>query len=138
MPEPRFPWDELLRGGNGGKRKPPDGDNVSPIGGGARRWWKNVSSRTKWILAIVIAVIVVVVLSASWLSKFFTDYLWFKEVNYTSVFWKEIVTKIWVFFLFGVVFFVLLYGNIWIARRLTPEYEVNAEEGTSVEEALAG
>ncbi len=138
MPEPRFPWDELMRGSNGGKRKPPEGGTVSPIGGGARRWWKGVSSRTKWILGIIILVIVVIVLSASWLSKFFTDYLWFKEVNYTSVFWKEIVTKVWVFFLFGIVFFVLLYGNIWIARRLTPEYEINEEEGSPVEEALAG
>ncbi|OFW57316.1 MAG: hypothetical protein A2W01_01625 [Candidatus Solincola sediminis] len=87
------------------------------------------------MVGIIIIVLIVLILSASWLSTFYTDYLWFKEVGYTSVFWKVIWTKIWLFFVFGALFFGLLFGNLWLARKFTPGYEATGSE-SPVEESL--
>ncbi len=48
----------------------------------------------------------------------YTDFLWFKEVGYTNVFTTTIAAKLTMFGLFGAVFFGLLYGNVFYARRL--------------------
>ena len=140
MPEDKFPWDSLFRGGGGGREEFPSlfrrREGKEP-GEGMWEKWKRICPRTKWIVGIVIVVLVVVILSASWLSTFYTDYLWYKEVGYTSVFWKRIVTQIWLFFAFGLLFFAILYGNVWLARRFTPRYEKPAGELSQVEESMA-
>ena len=51
----------------------------------------------------------------------YTDWLWFREVGYTSVFTTTIRAKTLLFFLFGGAFFALLYGNLVIARRQSGE-----------------
>lgn len=53
---------------------------------------------------------------------FYTNLLWFHEVGFTAVFWKELATKWAVGPIFGVAFFLLLYVNIWLARRFAPMY----------------
>lgn len=140
MPDQKFPWDSLFRGGGG------DGGELPSIfrrkegkasGEGFKERWEKIKPRTKWIVGIVIIVLIVIFLSASWLATFYTDLLWYDEVGYTSIFWKRIVTQIWLFFAFGLVFFVILYGNIWLARRFTPRYEKPAGELSPVEESLA-
>ena len=140
MPEERFPWDSIFRG-SGGRE---DGEPISIFRGrqaggpgkGLKERWGNIGNRTKWIVGIVIIVLIVIILSASWLATFYTDLLWYEEVGYTSVFWKRIVTQIWLFFAFGLLFFVILYANIWLARRFTPRYEKPAGELSPVEESI--
>ena len=140
MPEEKFPWDSLFRGGSG------DGGGFSDLFHGKqgkgpssdfKKRWDKIKPRTKLIVGIIVLVLVVLILSASWLSTFYTDLLWYDEVGYTSVFWKRIVTQIWLFFAFGLLFFVFFYGNIWLARRLTPRYEKPSGPLSQVEEALA-
>ncbi len=87
-------------------------------------------------MGIVLLVLLVLVLSASWLSTFYTDYLWYGEVGYTSVFWKRIATQVWLFFAFAVLFFALFYGNIYLARRLTPRYQRPPAALSPVEESV--
>ncbi len=141
VPEEKFPWDSLFRGGGGA------GDELPSLfrrrkgkkkqGGGPDGRWSRIKPRTKWIVGIVVVVLVVLILSASWLSTFYTDYLWYDEVGYTSVFWKRIVTQIWLFFAFGLLFFVLFYGNIWLAKRFTPRYEKPPQGVSTMEETVA-
>src|SRR5579884_931465 len=50
----------------------------------------------------------------------YTDWLWFGEVGYRNVFTTTLLAKTAMFFLFGLLFFVLFYLNVWIARRLAP------------------
>ncbi len=135
MPEEKFPWESLFKGGGG---EPPllFRRRGAKEGGGFGERWKKVSTRTKWIAGVVLVVLLVLILSASWLSTFYTDYLWYKEVGYTSVFWKRITTQIWLFFAFGIIFFVIFYGNIYLARRLTPRYERPPGELSPIEESL--
>ncbi|MBN2026347.1 MAG: UPF0182 family protein [Actinobacteria bacterium] len=139
MPEDKFPWDSLFRGGGG------DGGELPSIfrrkegkkpGEGFKERWDKIKPRTKWIVGIIIVVLVIILLSASWLSTFYTDLLWYDEVGYTSVFWKRIVTQIWLFFAFGLLFFVILYANIWMARRFTPRYEKPQGDLSPVEESV--
>jgi uncharacterized membrane protein (UPF0182 family) len=54
-------------------------------------------------------------------TPLYTDWLWFREVGYTSVFTTTIVAKTTLFFLFGALFFVIFYTNVRVARRLAPE-----------------
>lgn len=136
MENGRFPWESLFRRpGKGdlpfGRRR--DGKDE---GGGFREGWERISPRTKWVVGVIVLVLLVLVLSASWLSTFYTDYLWYKEAGYTSVFWKRIVTQIWLFFVFAALFFALFYGNIYLARRLTPRYERPPSELSPVEESV--
>ncbi len=139
MPEEKFPWESLFRGGSGdgggfpgffrGKEK----KGTSPT---LKERWDNIKPRTKWIVGIAILLLVALFFSASWLSTFYTDLLWYDEVGYTSVFWKRIVTQIWLFFAFGLLFFVIFYGNIRLARYLVPRYEKPEANLTPLEETL--
>ncbi|MHB8780583.1 MAG: UPF0182 family membrane protein [Candidatus Geothermincolia bacterium] len=136
MGQPRFPWDDLLRGGDrgdGGDRGPSPQGPVTGFG----RWWQGLSNRTKRIGLTIIIALVIIIASASWLSFFYTDYLWFNEVGFTSVFWKEITTRILTFLVFGAAFFALLYGNLLLAKKLTPGYELVPEQANPMEDALA-
>lgn len=63
---------------------------------------QGIKSR-KWIVVIVSALAVAGVLFAL-LSRFYIDYLWFKETGFTQIFLKEIVTKLQL----GVPMFVVL------------------------------
>lgn len=51
----------------------------------------------------------------------YIDALWFKEVGYSSVFTTQVLTKTKLFFGFGGLFFVVLYGNISLARRMASD-----------------
>ena len=52
----------------------------------------------------------------------FTDWLWFREVGYTTVFSTTVIAKTMLFFLAGGLCFAILYGNAAYARRLAPDY----------------
>ncbi|MGQ9475459.1 MAG: UPF0182 family membrane protein [Actinomycetota bacterium] len=136
MENERFPWESLFR--RPGRENLPFGRRREgkDEGGGLRERWEKISPRTKWVVGVIVLVLLVLVLSASWLSTFYTDYLWYKEVGYTSVFWKRVVTQVWLFFVFAALFFALFYGNIYLAKRLTPRYERPPSELSPVEESV--
>ncbi len=131
MAERKSPLDQLF-----------GGDLFKAFGGrgrGSREKSEAAEKRRKRvliILGIVVGVLVALFVIAYLLSTFYTDYLWFKEVGQVGVFWKVITTRIWVFFLFGAVFFAVFYANLYIARRLVPRYEPTAEP-SPVEKSLA-
>ncbi|MGH2682523.1 MAG: UPF0182 family protein [Actinomycetota bacterium] len=89
---------------------------------GGRRWlW--------WAAAI--AVVAAVTLSI--LSGFYIDILWFRELGRSSVFWTVFWTRLALAAAFGFVFFVLLYANLLVARRIRPRYRVYSPEEEYVE-----
>jgi uncharacterized membrane protein (UPF0182 family) len=69
--------------------------------------------------------------TASEIVGFYTDWLWFHEVQFTSVFVTVLQTQV----LLGVVtvaaFFLILYGNVILARRLAPRDVLVAVEDTA-------
>jgi len=84
------------------------------------------------ILAIVIAVVVVLLIAGSRLMGYYVDWLWFGEVGFRSVFWTRILWQVGVGVAAFVVFFVVIFLNVELARRLAPTYRVT-ESGDLLE-----
>jgi hypothetical protein len=78
-------------------------------------------------------VVVVGAVTLSILSGFYIDILWFRELRLSSVFWTVFWTRLGLAIAFGFVFFLLLYANLLIARRLRPRYRVYSTEEEYVE-----
>ena len=74
------------------------------------------------LIIIVVVVLAALLLAFTALSGFFVDILWFREVRLSDVFWTVLRTKVLLGLALGLTFFVLLYSNLWIVRRITPRY----------------
>ena len=58
-------------------------------------------SRRGRMTLLVLAAVIVLFIAVGWLVDIWTDYLWFSEVNYTSVFTTVLWTRIGLFLVFG-------------------------------------
>jgi len=85
-----------------------------------------------WGLGAVFVAMVVV----PWLASFFTDWLWFKEIGFRTVFTTSLIWRVGLFFL-GVAFaFAYFYGNVRLARGAGtgfPVLYVNRGDGVNVD-----
>jgi uncharacterized membrane protein (UPF0182 family) len=85
-----------------------------------------------WILgALAIALIVI-----PWLATFATDWLWFGEIGFRSVFTTSLIWRIGLFFVGGAFTFAYFYGNVRIARGTGtgfPVLYVNRGDGVTVD-----
>ena len=59
---------------------------------------------------------------------FYTDWLWFREVQFTSVFLTVLRTQVLLGVVTSVAFFLILYGNVALARRLAPRENLVAAD----------
>ena len=73
---------------------------------------------------ILIAVLAVLVVLFTVASQFFIDLLWYREVDLSSVFWTTLRSKVLLGLAFGLVFFLLLYVNLLIVRRMKPQTRI--------------
>ena len=72
-------------------------------------------------LAVVVALLVGL-LSLRGVASFYTDYLWFDALNRASV-WRQVLgAKIILTLIFGAVFFVLMWVNLFISDRSAPTH----------------
>jgi uncharacterized membrane protein (UPF0182 family) len=83
---------------------------------------RSSQSRGRVALAVGTAVLLVLVTSLRGISRFYTDFLWFDELGFTSVWRGMLVSKLVLTIGFTVFFFVLLLGNLVIADRLAPTF----------------
>lgn len=72
------------------------------------------------VLAVVVLAILLLT-SLRGLASFWTDYLWFDEVGFTSVFRGVLLTKVALALVFIIIFFVLLFVSLTVADRVTPD-----------------
>jgi uncharacterized protein len=79
--------------------------------------------RRRWLSYLIGALLLAVVLFTL-LAGFVVEVLWYGEIHQQSVFWHTLWTKVMLGVFFGLLFFVLLYVNLVIARRLRPEVTV--------------
>jgi len=89
-------------------------------------------SRLPLILTIVGAILIFVVLPfVQWVVRVWTDYLWYMDLGQQSVFVTRIVSQLVIGVAFAAVAFVVLYGNMRIARRMAPKaVPIGMPEGT--------
>ena len=52
------------------------------------------------------------------LATLYTDSQWFNELGQSAVFSKTLGARLQLFFGFGLLFFLIVYFNLWLARRL--------------------
>jgi uncharacterized protein len=78
---------------------------------------------------LILTIAVLLLLStAGQIVGFYTDWLWFGEVRFTSVFLTVLRTQILLGLVTGVAFFVILYGNVALAWRLAPRGALMVED----------
>ena len=85
------------------------------------------------LLVVVVAAIAAVLIVFTALSGFFIDVLWFREVGFSQVYWSILRTKAVLGLSFGILFFAVLYANLWIVRRITPRYRALTPEQEIIE-----
>jgi len=79
-------------------------------------------------LAAVVAILFFLLTSLRGIAGFFTDYLWFEEVELTAV-WRGVLgAKVALSALFVLTFFLLLWVNLVIADRLAPKFRPTGPE----------
>jgi uncharacterized membrane protein (UPF0182 family) len=84
------------------------------------RRFPRATRRTRIIVLIGIVVVIVGITSLSGLARFWTDYLWFQSVGFTSVFRGVLLTKLILAIVFIAIFFGLMFVNLVIADRVAP------------------
>jgi uncharacterized membrane protein (UPF0182 family) len=77
-------------------------------------------SRRARALLITLGVLAVLTMLFVMFAGFWTDWLWYSSVDFTSVFTKTLLTKIGLFAVFGVLMGAAVGLNIWLAHRMRP------------------
>ncbi|HUO49705.1 MAG TPA: UPF0182 family protein, partial [Acidimicrobiales bacterium] len=73
--------------------------------------------RGRILLIAGLVVLVVIFLFLRQIATFYTDYLWFGSVHFTSVWRHLLAVKIGLFVVFALIFFVLLWVNLAVVDR---------------------
>lgn len=90
-------------------------------------------ARPRIVVPILVAIAVLVVAGAVF-TRLYTDLLFYRSVGFTSVFSRVLWTRVFLFFLFGVVMAVAKGANIVIAYRVLPPFRpLSAEQQNLVE-----
>ena len=74
----------------------------------------------KYFWPIVVIVAALLLLFGGALVGLWTDWLWFKDLGFATVFSTIIWTRVKIGLLFGVLFFAIIYSNLWYARKIAP------------------
>lgn len=69
--------------------------------------------------------------TAGQIVGFYTDWLWFHEVQFTSVFVTVLQTQVLLGVVTGAAFFLILYGNMTLARQLASRGVLVAVDDTA-------
>ena len=75
--------------------------------------------RRRWPL-VAVGILVVGFLVLTFLSNFYVDVLWYREVGLSEVFWTRIWAQAGLTAAFFITFFALLIVNLFVTRRLAP------------------
>ena len=113
--EPRPIFDVPRGRGGPPRRRGPGGPND----GGDRGGRAGRAGRRFGLIAIIVVVLAVITLFGVGIDVW-TDALWFKSVGFDSVFWTRLTASLGLFAGAGILAAVVLLGNLWLARRLSP------------------
>lgn len=93
-----------------------------------RRQRKAGSHRGRIIIIVVAVLLAIIFLSARFVARFYTDYLWFDSLKLSGVFTAVLRAKLALAAIFTSVFFVLLFVNLYIADKLAPAFRTPGPE----------
>ncbi len=79
---------------------------------------------------ILVTAIMALLSTGGQILALYTNWLWFREVQFTSVFVTVLRTQVLLGVVTGAAFFLILYGNVTLARRLAPREALVAADDT--------
>ncbi len=82
---------------------------------------------------MTLGVLAVLGMAFTMFAGFWTDWLWYRSVHYSSVFTTTLSTKIGLFFVFGLLMALAVGVNIWLAHRLRPPLSAMSMEQQSLD-----
>ncbi len=85
-----------------------------------------------WVL-VGLVVLFILLTSLRSIAGFYTDYLWFKELHFTSVFRGVLVVQVLLAVFFTLLFFGLMLANLTIADRVAPKFRTVGPEDELVQ-----
>ncbi|BDH07906.1 UPF0182 protein [Streptomyces seoulensis] len=89
-------------------------------------------------LLVTLGVLAALAMAFTMFAGFWTDWLWYRSVHYSSVFTTTLWTKIGLFFVFGVLMALAVGFNIWLAHRLRPPLSAMSMEQQSLDRYRMG
>ncbi|MET8974498.1 UPF0182 family protein [Streptomyces sp. NPDC004539] len=95
-------------------------------------------SRRARTLLLTLGVLAVLGMAFTMFAGFWTDWLWYRSVKYSSVFTTTLWTKVGLFFVFGLLMAVAVGFNIWLAHRLRPPLAAMSVEQQSLDRYRMG
>ena len=90
-----------------------------------------LSRRSKALIATAVIVLVVLLVGPR-LITIYTDWLWFKDIGYSSVFSKIIWTRIALFGICGAIAGLIIFGALWLAYRSRPVFVPTSGPGDPI------
>ncbi|MFD8015165.1 UPF0182 family protein [Streptomyces sp. NPDC058955] len=95
-------------------------------------------SRRARTLLMTLGVLAVLAMAFVMFAGFWTDWLWYRSVHYSSVFTTTLWTKIGLFAVFGLLMGLVVGLNIWLAYRLRPPLSAMSLEQQSLDRYRMG
>ncbi|MFG3103489.1 UPF0182 family protein [Streptomyces sp. NPDC048182] len=95
-------------------------------------------SRRVRTLLMTLGVLAVLGMAFTMFAGFWTDWLWYRSVHYSSVFTTTLSTKIGLFFVFGLLMALAVGFNIWLAHRLRPPLSAMSMEQQNLDRYRMG
>ncbi|MEU8530610.1 MULTISPECIES: UPF0182 family protein [Streptomyces] len=95
-------------------------------------------SRRARTLLMTLGVLAVLAMAFVMFAGFWTDWLWYRSVQYSSVFTTTLWTKIGLFAVFGLLMGLAVGFNIWLAHRLRPPLSAMSLEQQSLDRYRMG
>jgi uncharacterized membrane protein (UPF0182 family) len=90
----------------------------------------------RWTLAVLLLAFLALAAVGS-LSRFYTDLLWFREIDKTNLFWGMLRARAFIGFLAGLGTALIVGVNLWMVERLAPRYGLTVVARPQVERARA-
>ncbi|MER6103939.1 UPF0182 family protein [Streptomyces sp. NPDC001832] len=90
-------------------------------------------SRRARTLLMTLGVLAVLAMAFVMFAGFWTDWLWYRSVDFSSVFTTTLWTKIGLFLVFGLLMAFVVGLNIWLAHRLRPPLSAMSLEQQSLD-----
>ncbi|MGK5500320.1 UPF0182 family membrane protein [Streptomyces sp. URMC 125] len=109
-----------------------------PGGPGGPRISVGRPSRRAKTLLMTAGVLAVLAMLFVMFAGFWTDWLWYRSVRYTTVFTTTLWTKVGMFAVFGLLMAVAVGLNIWLAHRLRPPLSAMSLEQQSLDRYRMG
>ncbi|MET8691397.1 UPF0182 family protein [Streptomyces bauhiniae] len=95
-------------------------------------------SRRVRTLLVTLGVLAALGMAFTMFAGFWTDWLWYRSVHYSSVFTTTLWTKVGLFFVFGLLMALAVGFNIWLAHRMRPPLSAMSMEQQSLDRYRMG